>query len=104
MKAKKIIKTLDDVKEHFEGLLNEANAGNETVDRTIDRDTLQAWTNVLDKAMNTLDDFKDLKVQVKALTEENKQLREENAQLSKYASELELENESSDYMDEQELF
>lgn len=67
MKTKKIIETLDDVKEHFEGLLNEANVGNETVDRTIDRDTLQAWTNVLDKAMNNLDDFKDLKAQVKAL-------------------------------------
>lgn len=104
MKTKKIIETLDDVKEHFEGLLNEANVGNETVDRTIDRDTLQAWTNVLDKAMNNLDDFKDLKAQVKALTEENRQLREENAQLSEYASSLELENELSDYMDEQELF
>lgn len=65
---------------------------------------MQAWTNVLDKAMNNLDDFKDLKAQVKALTEENRQLREENAQLSEYASSLELENESSDYMDEQELF
>lgn len=104
MKTKKIIETLDDVKEHFESLLNEANAGNETVDRTIDRATLQAWINVLDKAMNTLGDFKDLKVQVKALTEENRQLREENVQLSEYASSLELENESSDYMDEQELF
>lgn len=104
MKTKKMIETLDDVKEHFEGLLNEANAGNETVDRTIDRDTLQAWTNVLDKAMNKLDDFKDLKAQVKALTEENKQLREENAQISEYASSLELENESRDYMDEQGLF
>ena len=104
MKTKKIIETLDDVKKHFEDLLNEANAGNETIHRTIDRDTLQAWTNVLDKAMNKLDDFKDLKAQVKALTEENRQLREENAQLSEYASSLELENESSDYMDEQELF
>ena len=104
MKAKKIIETLDDVKEHFESLLNEANAGNETVDRTIDRDTLQAWTNVLDKAMNKLDNLKDLKAQVKALTEENKQLREENAQLSEYASSLELENESNNYMDKQELF
>lgn len=104
MKTKKIIETLDDVKEHFEGLLNEANAGNETVDRTIDRDILQAWTNVLDKAMHKLDDFKDLKAQVKALTEENRQLREENAQLSDYANSLELKNESRDYMNEQELF
>lgn len=31
-------------------------------------------------------------------------IREENVQLSEYASSLELENESSDYMDEQELF
>ncbi len=88
MKTKKIIETLDDVKEHFEGLLNEVNMGNENVDRTIDRDTLQAWTNVLDKAMNKLDDFKDLEAQVKTLTKENRQLREENAQLSKYVSEI----------------
>lgn len=88
MKTKKIIETLDDVKEHFEGLLNEANVGNGTVHRTIDRDTLQAWTNVLDKAMNKLDDFKDLKAQVKALTKENWQLREENTRLSKYVSEI----------------
>lgn len=88
MKTKKIIETLDDVKEHFEGLLNEANVGNENVNRTIDRDTLQAWINVLDKAMNTLGDFKDLEAQVKTLTKENRQLREENAQLSKYVSEI----------------
>lgn len=31
MKTKKIIETLDDVKEHFEGLLNEANVGNKAI-------------------------------------------------------------------------